>query len=165
MLDGDLGKVFIMESTARFGLPLLLAGQGQKEITHNEALILIDAMVSCIVERRDLELPPAGATDGRCWLVPAGASGDWSGRDGQIAISTEGGWRYMAPPDGTSIIVRESREQLRRMEGAWELAGPSGAPAAAIPLPAGGSIIDSEARAAIGTLVERLHTMGLLQPS
>lgn len=151
-----------MESTARLGLPLLVAGQGQKEITHNEALVLLDAVIGCIVERRDLAAPPVGAADGQCWLVPDGASGEWTGRGGQVAVSTSGGWRYLQAPDGMGLSVRQSGEQLRRLSGLWQLVAPLGAPAASVALPTGGATVDSEARAAIGTLVQRLQALGLL---
>jgi hypothetical protein len=33
------------DASARFELPFIMAGQAQKEITHNEALVLIDAVM------------------------------------------------------------------------------------------------------------------------
>ncbi len=164
-MGGDLGTVITMVSTVRFGMPMLVSGQGQKEITHNEALVLLDAILSCIVERRDLTEPPIGALDGQCWLVPEGATGDWSGRAGEVAISTAGGWRYLAPPDGATVFDRQGSEQLRRLGGSWCVIAPVGAPAAPIPLPAGGTVVDSEARAAIGAIVQRMMAMGLIAPS
>jgi hypothetical protein len=153
-----------METTARFGLPLLVAGQGQKEITHNEALVFLDAMVGCIVEQSDLIDPPVGAGEGQCWLIPGGASGAWSGREGMLAISTGGGWRYLLLADGTSVHVRQGGEQLRRLDGIWRPVAPTGAPQAAIAPPTGGTVVDSEARAAIGAIVQRMQAMGLLAP-
>lgn len=164
-MERDLGKASVMEATARLGLPFLVAGQGQKEITHNEALVILDAIIGCIVERRDLTVPPVDAADGQCWLVPDGASGDWSSRTGEVAISTGGGWRFLQPPDGMGVSVRQGGEQLRRSAGSWQMVAPLGAPAASVALPMGGPTVDSEARAAIGTLVQRLQALGLLATS
>jgi hypothetical protein len=152
-----------MELTARFGLPLLVAGQGQKEITHNEALMLLDAMVGSVVEQRDLATPPVLKTEGQCWLVPAGATGEWSGRMDQVAIWTAGGWRYVSPPDGASVYVRAGSERLRRLNGLWMRDAPTNVPAAAVDNPTGGLIIDSEARAVLASLLERLRLMGLIE--
>lgn len=35
--------------TARYQLPFLAVGQAQKEITHNEALVLLDALISATI--------------------------------------------------------------------------------------------------------------------
>ena len=151
-----------MESTARFGLPLLVAGQGQKEITHNEALVLLDAIIGCVVERRDLAAPPALPAAGQSWLVPAGASGDWANRSGNIATWTDGGWRYLSPPNGATVFVKAGRERLRRLDGLWETEAPTAVPQAAVPDPTGGSTVDAEARAALSALLHRLRQMGLI---
>lgn len=151
-----------MDSTSRIGLPFLMAGQGQKEITHNEALILLDAMIGCIVERMDLAVPPASPESGKCWLVPADASGEWAGKSGQIAISTEGGWRFLVPFDGAALFVRNGRARLRRLDGAWSVDVGSGAPVAGLADPAGGAVVDSEARAAVAGILDRLRELGLL---
>ena len=154
-----------MDLTARYGLPLLEAGQGQKDITHNEALVLVDAVISCMVEGRDLVLPPDAPVAGSCWLVPAGAAAEWEGKAGQIAIATGSGWRFLAAPEGTTLFVRLGRERLRRLDGEWVPDVFSGAPAAPVADPAGGSVVDSEARAALASLLDRLRTMGVLMTS
>jgi hypothetical protein len=142
----------------------LIAGQGQKEVTHNEALLLLDAVVSCIVERRDLASPPQSAVDGQCWIVPAGAALAWQGKTDQIAMWTAGGWRFVVPPEGAIVFVRQGRERLRRLDGAWRAEAPSGAPGAAISGPVGGATIDSEARVVLNTLLDRMRSLGLIQP-
>ncbi len=151
-----------MELTARFGLPLLVAGQGQKEITHNEALVLLDAMVGCVVERRDVVAPPVLKSEGQCWLLPTGVTGDWTGKTGQVAIWTAGGWRYVSPPEGASVYVRAGAERLRRLNGLWTHDTPRNVPTAALDNPTGGSNVDSEARAVLSLLLERLRQMGLI---
>ena len=44
--------------------------------------------------------PPAAAVDGAGYLVPAGASGAWSGKAGQIAVWCNGGWIFLVPKAG-----------------------------------------------------------------
>ena len=61
--------------TARFALPVLKAGQAQKEVTHNEALARVDALLHPVVESMALAVPPPAPEPGRGWLVAAAPSG------------------------------------------------------------------------------------------
>ena len=73
-----------MTTTTRYGLPLLQSGQAQKEITHNEAVGRIDALLHLVVESRRAAVP--GATNGTASIVAAGAVGIFAGQVGQIAV-------------------------------------------------------------------------------
>lgn len=72
------------EATTRLALPFIVPGQAQKEFYHNEALVRIDMALHACVEG-ELASPPANPVEGECWLVSAGASGAWSGKDKTIA--------------------------------------------------------------------------------
>jgi hypothetical protein len=152
----------MVEVTARHGLALLVAGQGQKDVTHNEALVLVDALLGAVVEQRDLSAPPAIPGAGSVWLVAEGASGDWFGKAGELAIWTAGGWRFAPIPDGMALYIRAEGVTVRKVGGTWRVEAPRGAPAAPVGLPAGGPVVDFEARTAIGALVSRLEQLGLL---
>lgn len=106
------------DMTPRLGLPYLLAGQSQKEITHNEALNLLDLLAQATVRDRSRTAPPETPALGDCHAVAAGASGAWAGRDGQIA-AWYGGWRFAAPRPGWSAWVEAERRALRWDGGAW----------------------------------------------
>src|SRR3546814_5826049 len=75
--------------TPRFSLPLLAVAQAQKEVTHNEALTLLDALVHAAIEAGPLATPPANPALGQCWIVDAAATGVWSGAENAIAIRSE----------------------------------------------------------------------------
>ena len=145
----------IMPATPRFSLPLLTTAQAQKEVTHNEALTLIDALIQPSVEAGPQDAPPADPDEGQCWLVGDAPTGDWAGRAQAIAVWTAGGWRFAAP--------REAMRAWRIADGAW-LRFEGGIWVAPSPVaePSGGSIVDSEARAAIGTLILLLEAHGIL---
>ena len=83
-----------MSDTPLIGLPLLEASQAQKHVTHNEALLLLDAMVHLAVISRVLATPPASPADGDRYLVAASATGDWLGHSGHIAFREAGAWRF-----------------------------------------------------------------------
>jgi hypothetical protein len=142
-------------ATPRFGLPLLAAAQAQKEVTHNEALTLLDALLHAAVEDGPLSTPPAAPAEGQCWIVGAAPTGAWEGQEGAIALWTGGGWRFLAPRDGTRIVRLSDGVRLRFHAGAWA------APAAVAP-PAGGAVVDVEARAALVALIASLAAQGLM---
>lgn len=150
------------EATGRLGLPLLVAGQGQKDITHNEAILALDCAVGAVAARRDLAEPPGSAAPGACWLVPPGAVGAWAGQEGRLACWTDGGWRFVALADGMTVYVVSDRVTLRREGSGWTAVAPVGAPAPAVADAVGGSVVDVEARAALGQLLERLRALGLV---
>ena len=57
------------DHTARLALPLLSPGQAQKEMTHNEALALIDLAVQASVESVGATVPPADPAEGAAWIL------------------------------------------------------------------------------------------------
>jgi hypothetical protein len=154
----------LTEMTRRLELPLLVAGQGQKDITHNEALLAMDVLLHPRAMSRVVPVPPEGASEGDCWLVPAGASGAWAGAAGRLACWTAGGWRLWALPEGVSVWVVDEGACVRLVEGAWVTEAPFGAPAPAVAGPTGGTVVDVEARAVILSLLTRLTQLGLILP-
>lgn len=101
-----------MSETPRFDLPLLSASQAQKHVTHNEALVLIDALVNAWVLDRDLATPPGVPTDGDTYLVAASPTGAWAGQAGSIAFCIDGGWRFYTPFRGLVIYVADEQTLL-----------------------------------------------------
>ncbi len=163
-----------MTTTDRLGLPLLAAGQAQKEISHNEALALLDLLVCANVESLDLDAPPASPAAGQCWIVAAGASGAWAGQQGAIAAWSGGGWQFLPPKEG-HIAWAVDRDSMVRFDGSyWQelpargdgfyVAGErvAGARQGAIADPAGGSTQDNEARSAIYAILAAMRTHGLI---
>lgn len=142
-------------TTPRFSLPLLALAQAQKEVTHNEALTLIDALIHAAVEDGPLNAPPPGPGEGQCWLVGAAPSGAWAGKVGAIALWSAGGWRFAA--------ARVGMRATRLTDGAWlRFDGSAWIEPATIASPTGGAIVDSEARSAIFALILLLDAQGLL---
>lgn len=162
------------EITPRLALPLLQAGQAQKELFHNEALALLDLIVAGGVEEVGRDGPPGEPAPGQCWIVGTAPSGDWSGHDKQLAGWTDGGWRFLEPIPG--MRVWSAADQLfARFDGeAWLVGQESvarllidglpvvGSRVAAIVDPAGGALIDVEARAVIVAILTALRDHGLI---
>lgn len=163
-----------MEQTARFQIPLLAPGQAQKEYFHNEALERIGILLCPVVEDMSLAAPPANPAIGACYLVAAGGSGDWQGQDSAIACFTAGGWRFVEPIEGLSVIERLNGEACQWRSGAWEvgiarcrevrIGGETvlRERQPAISDPAGGTVVDSESRTALTAVLSTLRTHGLI---
>jgi hypothetical protein len=120
-----------MSETANLSLPLLQSAQAQKHVTVNEALTRLDALVQLRLQSVAVLNPPVDAADGQAWAVPVGATDEWSGQDGRIAIRDNGGWVYAAPLAGWRAWVVDDSVEMRFGAADWQpvdaVAGPSGA--------------------------------------
>jgi hypothetical protein len=89
-----------MFSTSHLGLPLVMPAQAQKHVTVNEAFARLDAVAQLRVVSAAVLVPPASARDGESYIVPEGAAGTWAGRDGRVAVFSNGGWVFVVPRTG-----------------------------------------------------------------
>lgn len=162
------------DTTARFALDLLEAGQAQKELHHNEALTVLDLCVQASIVAAGGNDPPATPVAGQCWIVGPLPTGDWIGQARALAGWTAGGWRFVRPVEGMVAWDEARRISLRFSRGTWEegvLRGAElrvggervvGARAAAIAAPDGGSTVDAEARATLAAVLSALRGHGLI---
>ena len=160
------------DMTPRLALPFILPGQAQKEAFHNEALAALDGLVHLAVSGT-AAAPPAEPAEGESWIVAAGASGEWAGQAGRVAIRTAGGWRFLVPVPGMSVWDHGAGHSRFWSGAAWsdgklpvagilvegkQVVGPR---LPAVPSPSGGTTIDAEARAAVSAIIVALKTHGL----
>ncbi len=141
-------------ATPRFRLPLLYAGQSQKEAFVNEALGLTDTLLHCAVQGV-LATPPLSPAGGAAWVVGTSATGAWAGQSGKIASLQSGQWLFIEPKDGMRIINLATGQDLRRLGGTWIVPEAPDAPS-------GGETVDTQARAAISSLLQALKDAGIL---
>ena len=105
--------------TPNLGLPTLAQGQALKEITHNEALLRLDALVQSSVKSRVLATPPGSPANGDRWIVPSGATGVLAGQTDKIAFWREGAWAYLSPVVGWRVHVEDERLTIVWTDGVW----------------------------------------------
>jgi hypothetical protein len=145
--------------TPRHGMPQLAVAQAAKEITHNEALALIDALLHPVVEAIASVPPTLTAVDaGKCWLVGANATGAFAGNIDRIAYWTGGSWRFATPTPGMRLWHRPSAALIYFVDQQWLMLQPVDAPTS-------GSVVDVEARATLTALIARLTSCGFLPDS
>ena len=100
-----------MSDTPLLGLPLLSAAQAQKHVTHNEALLLLDAIIHLSVLSRALAAPSA-AQDGERYLVAAAPTGAWAGQADKVALLQGGGWVFITPRTGWRLWVEDEAKLI-----------------------------------------------------
>jgi hypothetical protein len=141
---------------------------------HNEAVVAIDLVVQARAIAAGVNTPPDHALPGDSWLVGPAPTDAWGGRAQHLAGWTEGGWRFAAPVEGMTVWVSDRGLPARYRDGVWgigDLAGARvtiggeqvlGARGKAIAAPAGGAVVDVEARTAIAALLAMARTHGLI---
>ncbi len=123
-----------MAETANLALPLLQPAQAQKHVTVNEALARLDGIAQLVLQSGTVAAPPAGAVDGSAWAVPAGASGDWAGQAGRVALRLNGGWEFVLPRAGWRAFVADTGDMATHDGADW-------VPAAALGLHGAASVM------------------------
>jgi hypothetical protein len=106
--------------------------------------------------------------------VAAGATGEWSLKEGQIATWSAGGWRFLSPFEGLEMRDVDDGQRWAFRDGGWlkgiesaskvliggrQVLGPR---AADIADPAGGTVVDAECRETIRALLAAIRAHGLI---
>ena len=163
-----------MDGTPRFSLPYLSAGQSQKEITHNEALQILDFAVAGNIVEPPRNDPPGTPLFGDCYIVGAAPTGAWVGWTDAIAGYSAGGWRRIVPVPGMEVYVQSLDQPARYTASGWEIGALRGqgllidgqqvvgARASPIADPAGGAVVDAECRESIVAILTTLREHGLI---
>jgi hypothetical protein len=107
-------------------LPFLDANQNQKHVTHNAALSTLDALVNCAVLSTAFTAPPVSPGDGQCWIIGAGATGAWAGKDLQLAAWQDGAWTFFVPRTGFTAFAIDVGSLLAWNGSTWSAAVPAG---------------------------------------
>jgi hypothetical protein len=164
-----------MSTTPRLSLPLLSAGQAQKELFHNESLQSLDVIAAPAVEELPRQTPPAAPALGDSYIVDDSPTDVWAGMSHCVAAWTSGGWRFIQPVEGMAFYVRSTSNWAVYRGGAWEvgmLRGDAvivaglqvvGPRLPAIASAAGGTTVDAEARAVIDQILNAMRGHGLIQ--
>ena len=137
-------------------------------------MLRIDAILSAAAEAAQAAPPAATPESGSVWIVAEPAGGAWAGRENNLAVWTQAGWRFVVPTDGLRVWNKATGTEWRWAAGAWTygwLEGSAlfiggaqvvGERQPAVPSPSGGTIIDAEARLALDQIIVALMSHGLI---
>lgn len=131
-----------MTTTPR-GAPELVSSQAVPEETVNEQCRHTEAgACHFVVADNDLTAPPGSCGDGASYIIAATATGEWAGKETQIATAlgtnAANGWTYHVPAEGFTAYIQDENVRHLFDGAAWALDT------------TGGSYTDENARDAIG---------------
>lgn len=93
-----------MDTSPRFALPMIIAAQAQKHLTHNEALAQLETLVQPVVQDMAALSPPTAPDDAMCVIVGPSATGAFAGKDDTIAAWIADAWHFHTPQPGWMVV-------------------------------------------------------------
>ena len=108
-------------TTAKLALPELDVSQAGKEITHNQALAILDQVVSALVVDKDLSTPPGSPANGAMYIVKATGLAAWAGHNNHLAfwLDAVAAWTFVVPWDGCRVWVTDEDIWYQWSGSAW----------------------------------------------
>ncbi len=98
-----------MTQTNNLKITLLEQSQAQKEITINEGVSIIDAILNRGVIDKDLSTPPGSPSSGDLYIVGSSPTGSWAGQAKKIAWFNQV-WNFISPNEGMHIWVNDENK-------------------------------------------------------
>jgi hypothetical protein len=114
-----------MSDTPNLALPEIAPSQAQKHVTHNEALVILDALVQLSVKDRNLNAPPGSPVEGDRYIIGPSPTGAWATHAGKVAYWDSTSWVILTPNEGWSAWVDDENVQLFWDGSSWTTPTPS----------------------------------------
>lgn len=117
-------------TSANLQLPFLAAGQAQKHVTVNEALLRLDALTQLVVESAAAAAEPGAPAEGALYILPPGKTGTAWGpmADHALAYWRDGAWEEITPRTGWRAFAKDLGALLVFTGAVWlDAAAASGA--------------------------------------
>jgi hypothetical protein len=95
------------DTTTRLDLPFILPAQAQKHVTHNEALLRLDAVVQLVIDGESDTPPESPAAGETLWIGGIG-TGAFTGHGGTLAVHQDGVWTFIVPKPGWQAVFRDT---------------------------------------------------------
>lgn len=99
-----------MTTTADLGVPLIAASQAQPEITHNEMVVMMQAMQLGAIQV-GLNTPPGSPTDGDTYVTGSAPTDAWASWPNRIASYQQGQWRFVPGRNSSGTIITMGARQ------------------------------------------------------
>ncbi len=108
-----------MTTTPHLFLPMLEASQAQKEVTVNESLMRLDALLYTGALTYGLQVPVANPQTGDIHLIGDNPTGEWQGYAYHVAYFDQI-WRYIQPRIGAALWVESAQRMMRYTVLGWQ---------------------------------------------
>lgn len=92
-----------MSTSPGLGIPFVATQQAQPEVTHNEAILLLQMILSGADGLQNA--PPGGPAAGDVWIVGSAASGAWAGHDNALTIWDGTSWKFLPGRTSAGVII------------------------------------------------------------
>ena len=106
--------------TQNLQLPFIAPAQAQKYVTHNEALLRLDALVHLKAHSIQQFAPPASPREGECYIVPHSSESLWGGSPFDIATYQNNHWSYISPVEGWRCWISDIEALYIFHNGKWQ---------------------------------------------
>ena len=113
------------DTSPKLSLPFISPSQAMKHVTHNEALLRLDAITQLSVEALGATTPPAAPQDGVCYGLGVAAQDAWLGHDGEIALFSNGGGQFLTPQPGWRAWNQQTNQLMVYSASQWLAIDPS----------------------------------------
>ena len=107
-----------MSKTGRLCLPYILQAQAQKEVTHNQALNMLDVYVNTVVEAI-VDSPLAAPKDGDIYIVSSNPSDVFDGHASELAQYLSGIWTFYPPLELMQVMLKSTKTKMIYDGKAW----------------------------------------------
>lgn len=103
-----------MTTSATAGIPYIATQQAQPEVTHNQALNMLQGVMFGVISS-GIDTPPGSPSEGDSYIVGTSPTGAWLGKENAIAIYLSSSWVFIPDRDssGTPIPMGTSHEGMR----------------------------------------------------
>lgn len=103
--------------TPNLKLQTLTESQESKELTVNENMYLLDALLQGVAGQQNT--PPGSPNPGDAYIVTATATGAWANQENRIAYYFNGGWSFLIPSNGLTLFD-SSQSTIIYFSGIWK---------------------------------------------
>lgn len=107
-----------MSKTRRLGLPYIMQGQAQKEVTHNQALNKLDVFVCPVIEAI-IDEPPTTAKDGDIYIIGEQPADSFADHANKLAQYMSGSWTFYPPIEYMEVVILSEKQKFTFIEDKW----------------------------------------------
>jgi hypothetical protein len=104
--------------TGRLKLPYILQAQAQKEVTHNQALNILDVLVNTVA-LAITDTPPDKANEGDIYIVGDNPQGIFDGNANNLGQFSEGSWSFYEPVNYMEAMVIDKAQKFIFTDNQW----------------------------------------------